>query len=81
MIRTHEIAFGGMLAAAVLGAAVYLLGSASAVATPKYGAATGQPCSACHLRPDGGSDLTDFGKRFQSNGDRLEIVAKAHAVK
>jgi aerobic-type carbon monoxide dehydrogenase small subunit (CoxS/CutS family) len=56
---------------ALFGAVIYLLHSGSAVATTKFGAATGQPCSACHVRPDGGPDLTDFGKAFQANGNRL----------
>jgi hypothetical protein len=40
-------------------------------ATTAYAAATGKPCAACHTRPDGGPDLTDFGKAFQANGYKL----------
>jgi hypothetical protein len=40
-------------------------------ATTAYAAATGKPCAACHTEPDGGPDLTDFGKAFQTNGYKL----------
>jgi cytochrome c2 len=74
MTRRQRIAFRSSLSsgAAVAAAALYLLPAGNAVATPKYGAATGQPCSACHVRPDGGPELTPFGKQFESNGDRLK---------
>lgn len=52
------------------GVACFLI-SRTATATPQFGAATGQPCAACHLRPDGGADLTAYGKKFQANGNKL----------
>jgi hypothetical protein len=61
----------GVVTALVTATAACFLISVSAVATPKFGAATGQPCAACHVRPDGGTELTDFGKKFQANGNKL----------
>ena len=61
----------GALTALVTASATCLLIFESATATPKFGAATGQPCAACHVRPDGGTELTDFGKKFQANGNKL----------
>ena len=57
-------------ALAVAGAAC-LLTFRPAAATTTYAAATGQPCAACHVQPDGGPDLTAFGKAFQANGNKL----------
>jgi hypothetical protein len=42
-----------------------------AVALPAYAQQTKLPCSQCHINPAGGKDLTDFGKKFQANGDKL----------
>jgi hypothetical protein len=63
----------GLVAAATLitAATACLVLSRTATATPQFGAGTGQPCAACHVRPDGGPDLTAFGKRFQANGNKL----------
>jgi hypothetical protein len=61
----------GVVAALMTTAMACLLISRTATATPQFGAATGQPCAACHVRPDGGPDLTAYGKRFQANGNKL----------
>ena len=61
----------GVLTVLVTASGACFLISRSAIATPKFGAATGQPCAACHVRPDGGTELTDFGKKFQANGNKL----------
>jgi hypothetical protein len=73
MAGIRRIAVGGVLGTgtAIAGAALYLLYAGNAFATPKFGAATGQPCAACHVRPDGGPELTAFGKAFEANGDKL----------
>jgi hypothetical protein len=70
-IKPAYIGLTGLVGILVAAAAVCLLESPAAVATPQFGAATGQPCSACHVRPDGGADLTDLGKKFQANGNKL----------
>ncbi len=43
-----------------------------AQALPAYTQQTSLPCSRCHVNPAGGPDLTDFGKEFQANGDKLK---------
>ena len=61
----------GLAAAALLGS----IGTGSvprqAAALPVYAQQTNLPCSQCHVNPAGGKDLTDFGKKFQANGDKL----------
>jgi hypothetical protein len=68
--KTHAGLLGVISALVTASAACFLI-SRSATATPQFGAATGQPCAACHVRPDGGAELTDFGKKFQANGNKL----------
>jgi len=53
------------VAALMTAAMACLLISRTATATPQFGAATGQPCAACHVRPDGGPDLTHMGRAFR----------------
>lgn len=48
-----------------------LMISRPAAATPAFAAATGQPCAACHVQPDGGAELTAYGKAFEANGNKL----------
>jgi hypothetical protein len=69
--RKTYMRYLGVVAALVTASAAYFLLSRTASATPQFGAATGQPCAACHVRPDGGPELTDFGKKFQANGNKL----------
>ena len=61
----------GLAAAALLG--IMAAGSVHrpAVALPVYAQQTNLPCSQCHVNAAGGKDLTDFGKKFQANGDKL----------
>jgi hypothetical protein len=61
---------GVVAATAIVGGALFLM-SIPATATPKFAAATGQACAACHVKPEGGAELTPFGKAFQANGNKL----------
>jgi LPXTG-motif cell wall-anchored protein len=36
------------------------------LAMPQYAAATGQPCSTCHVNPAGGGARNAFGQRFEA---------------
>jgi hypothetical protein len=58
------------------GAAVLIGGSLTipnpAQATPVFAGQTGLPCTRCHTAPAGGKALTDFGKEFQANGNKLK---------
>jgi hypothetical protein len=69
-MKSHARLLGVVTALVTASGACFLI-SRSAIATPQFGAATGQPCAACHVRPDGGPELTDFGKKFQANGNKL----------
>lgn len=60
-IRTRQRIFTTVLGIAAL--AVVLL-PASALALPAYAAATGQPCSSCHVNPAGGGALSAKGQAF-----------------
>jgi hypothetical protein len=68
--KTHAGLLGAVTALVTASAACFLV-SRAATATPQFGAATGQPCAACHVRPDGGTELTEFGKKFRANGNKL----------
>ena len=41
-------------------------------ATPVFAGQTGLACTRCHTAPTGGKALTDFGKEFQANGNKLK---------
>jgi hypothetical protein len=69
--RENRLRLVAVVAALLTAGAACLLISRAATATPQFGAATGQPCAACHIRPDGGPDLTEFGKKFEANGNKL----------
>jgi hypothetical protein len=43
-----------------------------AQATPVFAGQTGLACTRCHTSPAGGKALTDFGKEFQANGNKLK---------
>jgi hypothetical protein len=58
--------------AILVGSAITAMAPRSAQALPAYTQQTGLPCSQCHTNPAGGRDLTDFGKQFQANGDKLK---------
>jgi hypothetical protein len=68
--KTYSRLVGVVATLLTAGAAGFLI-SRTATATPQFGAATGQPCAACHVRPDGGPDLAAYGKIFQANGNKL----------
>ena len=59
---------------AILAATTIALVTPSPVlATPAFTAQTKLPCTRCHTAPTGGADkLTDFGKEFQANGNKLK---------
>jgi len=42
--------------------------TSDAWATPEYARQTGQPCSTCHARPEGGGELTAVGMAYARNG-------------
>ena len=60
--------------AAILAASTITLVTPKPVlASPAFTAQTKLPCTRCHTAPTGGADkLTDFGKEFQANGNKLK---------
>ena len=57
-----------MLASGAVGVVI----SKSAQATPAFTAQTKLPCTQCHSKPGGGAnDLTDLGKKFHDNGNKM----------
>jgi hypothetical protein len=57
--------------AIALGGAMALISSNQANATPKFTADTKLPCTQCHTSPPGAQNLTDLGKKFMDNGNKL----------
>ena len=58
-------------AAITVGGAVALITSNQAYATAKFTADTKLPCTQCHTSPPNAQNLTDFGKKFKDNGNKL----------
>jgi len=42
-----------------------------ASATPQFAGQTKKACNYCHANPAGGGALTDAGKKFKANGNKL----------
>jgi hypothetical protein len=62
-------ASAGILAAT----AITLVTPSPVLATPAFTTQTKLPCTRCHTSPAGGADkLTDFGKEFKANGNKLK---------
>ena len=57
--------------AIVLGGAIALTGSNQANASPKFTADTKLPCTQCHTSPPNAQNLTEAGKQFKDNGNKL----------
>jgi hypothetical protein len=65
------------VALCLIGGAAVLIGGLLTIptparATPVFAGQTGLPCTRCHTAPTGGKALTDFGKDFQANGNKLK---------
>lgn len=58
-------------AAISIGGAMTLMTSDQAKASPKFTADTKLPCTQCHTSPPAAQNLTDFGKKFHDNGDKV----------
>jgi len=46
-------------------------------ATEEYAAQTETDCETCHRTPEGGSDLTSYGKAFQRGGHQFPVPSEA----
>ncbi len=61
----------GSLAALAAVVVVSLALTRPAAATAQFAKDTGKSCADCHTAAAGGGPLTDFGKKFQANGNKL----------
>ena len=62
----------GTGAAILTAGTVVVVTPKSAQATPTFTVQTKLPCTQCHTNAAGGANtLTDFGKKFQDNGNKL----------
>ena len=50
---------------------ISLLLARPALATAQFAQETGKSCAYCHTAAAGGGPLTDAGKKFQANGNKL----------
>ena len=64
---------GGLKSAAIFILAIGLLIPGTASARPEFAQLTGNPCSACHVSPQGGGALKPEGKEFRENLRNLDI--------
>jgi hydroxylamine dehydrogenase len=61
--------------------------TSDALATPDYAQQSGQPCSTCHARPEGGGGLTPVGMAYARNGyqwpvpDDLQVTSSSHLAR
>lgn len=70
-IRSAALRLAVVLVTAILATATIVLSAPRpARATPQFATQTGLPCSQCHQNATGGP-LTDFGKAFQGNGNKV----------
>jgi hypothetical protein len=56
---------GAVVATLMIGGALMIAAPRSANAKPEFAAATGKPCSACHVNPAGGGKLTGAGEKYK----------------
>ena len=62
----------GLLATAALAVAVIIAGAPHAAhANQQFATQTGLPCSQCHADLNTPMNLTDFGKAFLANGNKV----------
>jgi hypothetical protein len=55
-----------------IGGAIALISSTESHASPAFTAQTKLPCTQCHAaNPPDPQKLTDFGKKFKDNGNKL----------
>jgi hypothetical protein len=66
------LCLAGAGGAAILMVSALAVLSRPAQATPVFAGQTGMPCSRCHTSQTGGKELTDFGKDFKANGNKLK---------
>ncbi len=70
-VKSAMLPVAAGVAAIVLAAGcIVFIGPRPAQATPEFATQTKLPCTQCHQGATG-SPLTDFGKAFQANGNKV----------
>ena len=71
-VKPATLALTALLATAALAAAIVILSTPHAAqATQQFATQTGLPCSQCHADLNTPMNLTDFGKAFLANGNKV----------
>jgi len=71
MNKARLLVAGAGAAVMLMVAALPIMLSNPAAATPQFTQQTGQPCSQCHQNSNGTGGLTAFGQKFKANGNKL----------
>jgi predicted heme/steroid binding protein len=78
--RQRDLDYTQFIAGSYVFLLLFLPLASSAHATPTYARQAGQPCTVCHLNPDGGGRLTPDGVAFTAGGHRWPPVATSVAT-
>ena len=71
-VRSAALTVTAVLATAAVAVAMIVLSAPHAArATPQFGTQTGLPCTQCHADLNTPMNLTDFGKAFLANGNKV----------
>ena len=71
-VKSATLALAAVVATAALAGAIMILsGPHAAQATPQFATQTSLPCSQCHADLNTPMNLTDFGKAFLANGNKV----------
>ena len=70
--KSAVLALTAVVTTAALAVGIIILSAPHAArATPQFGTQTGLPCSQCHADLNTPMNLTDFGKAFLANGNKV----------
>jgi len=69
-VKSATLAITALLAIATLAIGI-LSAPHTARATPQFATQTGLPCNQCHADLNSPMNLTDFGKAFVANGNKV----------
>ena len=71
-VKSAIFALTALLTTAALAIAIIVLSAPHAArATPQFATQTGQPCTQCHTDLNTPMNLTDYGKAFLANGNKV----------
>ena len=71
-VKSATLAVTALLTTAAAAVAIVILSAPHAAqATQQFATQTGLPCSQCHVDTNTPMNLTDFGKAFLANGNKV----------